>query len=455
MIYEIQSKHALSTGAMLVIRIPEAEFDCKAFYTLQKDWPPFLLPFHCHNIDGQVECTYQLGSRTKLQYRFGTRTPKEYVEFWKQLLQPMLDCDDWFLRPYAFVMDTQYLYVERDGKTISYLYVPSMRDFQTGDVLTQFVSELAQQNPATDPKLENKTLRAIMENFNPRTFLEMLQDACPSVQPIIQTPPVVRVPPEVQMPVLPPESGSMPSGQFEKEVPMQQPVPSSLMADGDIQIDLHGDKDRKKGNPDKKKTKKTGIDGKKSGLFGRGNKEAKQERASEKKARGAKKGARKEVIMGAGAPSPVSPKPSVPNSVVFTPAPAVPTGSLSEKFSDATEIGCELGATGLCLVGNPILPKIISVDIEPGQTFTIGRFDVSLGYRQSSFEFDNKTKAVSRHHAVIQRNAQGYWIEDLASTAGTFVDGGRLQPNVPVLLERGCRVSFGTGGADYIWEESL
>ena len=94
------------------------------------------------------------------------------------------------------------------------------------------------------------------------------------------------------------------------------------------------------------------------------------------------------------------------------------------------------------------------MSIEPGQNFTIGRFDVTVGHRQSDFEFDKRTKAVSRHHAAIERDISGrYSVVDLASSAGTFVNGERLSPNVPRILERGVRVSFGTGGADYIWEE--
>lgn len=90
--------------------------------------------------------------------------------------------------------------------------------------------------------------------------------------------------------------------------------------------------------------------------------------------------------------------------------------------------------------------------IGPGDVFTIGRFDVSVGRKQSNFEFDPKTKAVSRRHAAIERDGEGgYVIVDLSSRAGTFVNGERLVANVPKKLENGDKVSFGTGGADYIW----
>ena len=60
---------------------------------------------------------------------------------------------------------------------------------------------------------------------------------------------------------------------------------------------------------------------------------------------------------------------------------------------------------------------------------------------------------MSRRHAAIEREESGYFLMDLASSAGTFVNGQKLIPNVPQALENGCRVSFGTGGADYIWNE--
>lgn len=104
--------------------------------------------------------------------------------------------------------------------------------------------------------------------------------------------------------------------------------------------------------------------------------------------------------------------------------------------------------------GSSLLPAVIPVELPRGGSFTIGRFDVSVGHRQSDFEFDKRTKAVSRRHAMLERQMDGsYLLSDCGSRAGTFVDGERLYPNVPHGLRRGMRVSFGTAGADYIWEE--
>jgi pSer/pThr/pTyr-binding forkhead associated (FHA) protein len=98
-------------------------------------------------------------------------------------------------------------------------------------------------------------------------------------------------------------------------------------------------------------------------------------------------------------------------------------------------------------------PRLIEVSVTSGSIFTIGRFDISVGIKQSNFEFDKKTKAVSRRHSAIERNADGYSIVDLESAGGTFLNGQKLPPNAPFKLERGARVSFGNLGADYVWEE--
>jgi len=110
--------------------------------------------------------------------------------------------------------------------------------------------------------------------------------------------------------------------------------------------------------------------------------------------------------------------------------------------------------TGLKYVGRAHLPEVIEINITEGELFTVGRFDSAVGKPQSSFEFDKKTRAVSRRHAVIERDIEGYKIIDLSSSAGTYINDRKLPPNTPYILEAGCRVSFGNSGADYIWEVS-
>lgn len=444
MIYEITSKADLSSVTLLV-RFPEEDLDEKALYTIQADAPPFLIPFRHRIIDGQVECAYQLGNYSKLQYWFGARSPEEYIGFWEQVLQPLMDCGDWFLKVFSFVLDPKYLYTDRSGERVLYLYVPSREDCCTPEELRSMVEELSKRNTVTDSQLENKVLRAIMEGFQPKNFLHMLRDSRLKVAPVPGSAAVSPLPPTpTPAPVERPACEPVP---VPAAVPTPQPQqPPKAGGDGDIVIDLSGGEAKgaeKKsgglfGRKSEKKKEESSL--KKSGLFG-GKKE------KEKKPKG-----QKEIVLGAAArePFPAQQMPSAPRMRVQD----APVWTPPQVENEETQLEEAAGGTRLRLVGDPALPREIPVNISQGQAFTIGRFDVSIGHQQSSFEFDKRTRAVSRHHAAIERQADGsYIIVDLVSSAGTFLDGQRLTANIPYQLVNGMRISFGTSGADYIWEE--
>lgn len=420
MIYQIETKSDL-TGAMLVIRFPERDLDAKALYTIQADRPDFLVPFRYRCVDGEAECTYQLGNRIKLLYRCASRSAGELTSFWEQVLQPLLECGDWFLNPFSFVLDPQYLYTDRDGSAVSYLYVPSKQACGDMNALQKLASDLAQKNPATDAELEVEVLRAIMQDFQPRSFLQMLRG---NQRAAVAEP----LPPEEPAPSAPEEPEAPAPAPKEPKEPERPRLPE----EGDIQINLS------KGGKEKEKKK---------GLFGR-KEEKKKKPKKEGGLFGKKKEEPKELVLGA-AELPLA-------GPVYSPPPHEERPAAKVKDFDTTEGDGEtelFAETYFRLVGDQTLPRKILVDLQPGGVFTIGRYDVTLGRRQSDFEFEAKTKAVSRHHAAVERTENGYLVTDLDSAAGTFVNGERLTPNVPRTLMQGCRVSFGTAGADYIWEE--
>jgi len=140
--------------------------------------------------------------------------------------------------------------------------------------------------------------------------------------------------------------------------------------------------------------------------------------------------------------------------VVFEPEPPPEPAHTppADIKSETQTFSIAAGVSGFRLVGSSVFPPVIDIQISEGDVFTIGRYDAATGRRQSNFEFDKKTKAVSRRHAAVERKADSYNIIDLASSAGTFVDGRKLPPNTPCELGAGSRVSFGNAGADYVWE---
>ncbi len=58
---------------------------------------------------------------------------------------------------------------------------------------------------------------------------------------------------------------------------------------------------------------------------------------------------------------------------------------------------------------------------------------------------------VSRKHAMIFYNAPGFWLQDLGSQNGTFVDGQRVGQQ-PRALKHGERIQLGSAESGTVWE---
>ena len=449
--YNIVTKNDLTAGTSLVVRIPEEDVDTKALYTIQAVLPEFVVPFWFKNVDGQVELTYQPGTRGKLQYFYGQRTIREYTELWEGILNPLLECDDCFMTPFSFALNSEYIYYDKNTNKISLVYIPSKKDISDSDALRQMAVDIATNFDISDATLKNRVLTSILQGFNPKEFLQMLKYYQKASSPAVASEPpgvfavskkqvIEKAEPE-QYPKI--EFAKAPAFEPEKKPDMQ--VASARP--GDIFIDRSG------------KGGKAKVAAEKKPLFG-GKKSEPKPVAEPKQAKpkGGLFGSKKKetvapIIIGAAANPPSIPA----NPVGFERK--VPAGApvvFEPEFKDgATQIDEDISVqeAGLRLVSNSDLPRRIPVVIEIGKMFSIGRFDAVVGARQSDFEFNKNTKAISRRHAIIERRADGYCIIDIGSSAGTFVNGKKIIINTPNPIVSGDSISIGNAGADYIWED--
>jgi hypothetical protein len=491
MIYEIQSKSDFSTGTSLTVKIPKGDLDKNALHTIIEDRPEFILPFHYRIVDDEVELVYQIGLLSKLQYFSGTRSPKEYAELWLGILSPLLDCGDWFMKPYSFVLDADYLYYDKGKQTVGYVYIPSLRECSDYDALRGMAIEFSSLISITDPVLENKVLRALMKDFSPAGFLKMIKPY--SAATLVPAEPRyaadaadtgaaymrARENPD-QGYGQDPGRGSWATGAWglgagsaaagaagapgaagaasyraseEYGADMQDsPASRTVADDADEGGDDSGDSFFSfpvAGNAAKKAFGRLG------GWDFPGGKKGKDKETAKAKGNAAASGLggwfarwRDESLEDA-------PEEQVEYQKDSDEMRGNPAASLSpaEIREDTENVVCETGGARLRFIGSASLPAIINVRVPQGEAFTIGRFDASVGRQQSSFEFDKKTKGVSRRHAAIECRSGIYTILDLASSAGTFINGQKLPPNMPVELSHGIRVSFGNSGANYVWEE--
>lgn len=454
--YEMQIKSDFQTGANLIVRIPEEEIDKKALYTIMADPPDFVLPFCHREIDGEIEFTYQIGNRSKLTYLSGSRSPSEYADLWFAILQPLLDCEDWFMTPYSFVLQPAHLYWDKNAKSISFVYIPSIRASSDYDDLKSMVTEIAKSNHVTDINLENKVVWAI-QDFKPNQFLNVVKNSINrNLKTSAPQPAPVQMPKQEAKPITEPSGEEIPKQPAKKHKSEQKPNPYGISVaapkkadDIAINFPLNG----KKIKEEKPKEKKLKEDKAKGSIFGaKKEKKAKPEQKPKKREAiwGKKALAQKEIIQGAAA---MPNQGELMSKQSFLSSYIAPI-DVDIVASDMTQIDIrESAGAKFRYIGSGSHPRVIEVGITDGGIFTIGRFDASLGTKQSSFEFDRKTRAVSRRHAAVERDGNGYNIVDLSSAAGTFINSQKLPANAPFKLKDGNHISFGNLGADYIWEE--
>jgi pSer/pThr/pTyr-binding forkhead associated (FHA) protein len=79
-----------------------------------------------------------------------------------------------------------------------------------------------------------------------------------------------------------------------------------------------------------------------------------------------------------------------------------------------------------------------------GDVFVIGRLSRQLGgVPDLDFSSYADGKQVSRHHARIVQDSGAYYVEDLESAAGTWLNGELLVPNRPYPLRDDDEINIG------------
>ena len=465
MIYEISSISDMVSGTTLSISIPTEDLDKKALHTIQMDKPDFILPFRYRAIEGQAEFVYQVGNHNKLQYMAGERNSKEYTELWASAIAPLCDCGDWFMKPYSFILDVNHLYFDKNKNAVKYVYIPSMRDCCDNNELKKMLMDFSGKITVTDSSIENKILRAIMTDFSPKAFLQILKTCTAANLSVGKLPAVLEqhIYQKIEEPAI---SEQLTANQDVFSLPEHGGIPQKGEGDNlsdDIIISFPADSAPMERKRTSKKEKKASRE--KPREKPKANESEKDERREKDREMLRKSSENKLSLFNKKTLPQHEDTMRIENVASIDAKPPLPPHQESYQISmpsylavvepDSTtqSISHDSDGAWLRLVGSPSLPALIVVLIEEGEVFTIGRYDAAKGRAQSSLEFDRMTKAVSRRHAAIERCAEGYNLIDLSSSAGTFLDGHKLPANTPCKLQSGCRISFGNCGADYVWEQ--
>jgi pSer/pThr/pTyr-binding forkhead associated (FHA) protein len=89
-----------------------------------------------------------------------------------------------------------------------------------------------------------------------------------------------------------------------------------------------------------------------------------------------------------------------------------------------------------------VLPAATLVDLQDGRRYALRQGVNSVGRQGTDILSSDPT--VSRNHASITISEAGIVVEDLGSSNGTKISDVRLQPNVPIQVQPGATIRFGT-----------
>ena len=87
------------------------------------------------------------------------------------------------------------------------------------------------------------------------------------------------------------------------------------------------------------------------------------------------------------------------------------------------------------------LPRQIAIPADKDH-FLIGRSTKNGEGEKADFEFGTAVTPISRLHAQISKRDGGYYIQDLGSSNGTYLNGMRLDSKADYLLNDGDRIAF-------------
>ncbi len=462
--YEIKKNSDFQQGATLTINVPGEHIDKKALYTLLEDKPSFTIPFKHRIVDGVYEFTYFLGENSRMLHIMGEKNKSEFLELWSEFLNPLFNYEDWFLNVNNFVFDFEHLYFNKISKKVMYLYVPTNKNYCNNEDLKNMITAFAKNNSTDDRVLEKKILLKITEFnlFGLRNVIKDSQVQKESSETTKELSDNIKIEieevvhkskqkfkkaekPNIINKIKQPFNNEEEISNINKiETPINIKKAEKITPyDGTEDINLSSI------NVSKKQSKKE-----KGNFFSmKKDKLEKNEKKKDKKPLFKfknKKNNEAEILQNVS-----NYNGKLENNISYNKENYNEYIESQNNFEDGltlledeTPYGTYLG-----YIGHAMLPKTISVNIEIGSIFKIGRVDVTGKIHNLNFAFPKSTKAVSRNHALIERKEGGYYLTDVGSTAGTYINTKKLPINTEFKINTGDKIAFGTSGADYIWNE--
>ena len=428
--------------------------DETSFKTMDFSTPPFVPPVQRYEENGEHILSYDVTADRYVKLSlFGPAeiSPVNFAALMKNITAVFNKCDDYFMSPLNFIIHEDYIYVRRQTFEARLIYVPLEEPLYTEDEMCRNIFRIVRRIIKTDREwsLVGTHLFAMTEETSIYKIADMFSrlyeeyggaSNYPVNQVNLAPPPAAaanREPERPQpQPAAAPQQSPPQNAQNFQAAP--QPAPPAFSGGnrfgGQQQPNQFGM--QQKSPKDLKQEEK-----------------ARKER--EKQEQKLKKGNPGGGMFSGAKPPQQQPQPqfnmqqqNAPEyanaaAPVSAPAPISVTDESEHTqllSGESTQLLSQVSAR-LDYCGQPgkNLPKIIRIDMNNG-SFSIGR--IASGKSNCDYSFPDGTEGVSRNHAQIRETGGKYYIFDMNSSFGTYVNSVRIPPQQACELTDGTKVAF-------------
>lgn len=489
----ITAEHSLEANYLKLSCMPQERLDDIAIRVIKNDTPDFLMPIRTLKMNDAVEFRYTIGNQTALKYKDLIFNKVQFLQLYRNLLEPFIEGGDWMLDYHCYCIDSNYVFIDKNGRDVLYMYIPVDTFRNTDDEILNYFKDIVNRVTVEDDsafllklyqsfsrgnvtlqelyqmveqELQNggtvKTMTAPAFGGQPGTPAAFKQTAA---QPTVETNPAAA-------PVR--DINAAQQGQFVHQQPQNKAEPAHTgksargILGGKSETSAQEKKGGLFGGLGKKHAKETETDTWKAelpvpsadtgeqdevmkALFGTPEKKVKKK--EKEKSGGLFSSKKKSAAITAPARAakqqtlekPVSVKSAIPEMQKQMQQ-VVPNYDYTQVSADSEVTQIEgfmvenssqyLASMNAGMAG---IPERIELNF-PKERITIGR--QSSDARQPDIVFSADYKRVGRMHACILRENDQYYVVDLGSANATVLNGEVLVPNQPYLLKNNDVVGF-------------
>ena len=446
------------------------KYDQIACGALKLETPEFIMPVIFERGTGMLTVRYSVPDGCEALDVFNkTLVIEDVLKLYEYVLSSLEECRDWYLVPEGFCFDTNHVYIRANHEQLVFAYIPDGRTTLDVHGLKSIFISLLEKCTETSggtiqlqlykyfykPKFSIEEFKEMVEKFKDeisykqqvaipvevKRVSEPVVPTPPIEKAVIPTPPVEKTVPEIpqkkiEVPVKKEEAtttygaktqGTRTVENNPRSVYAAQPNRSQLSQEEIEEMVKSIYSSKPVETVEKKVAEEPSIYGAKDTSTSQASNQEEREEDKEESFYGSKS------------------KSTVVNTASKTKNLFDNVFSTSSKNNKApTSAGERRRGPVLKSISTHTrydLPKVVPIDFK-GDKFIIGRATRTGEETGANYEFGAEITPISRVHAQIERQDELYYLKDLGSSNGTFLNGTKIEPDKAYQIEEGDKIAF-------------